>query len=400
MLKRMFLMLLFTGAFIAGLGGIKFMQIKAAIDHYKNFKMPPDAVTTVIAKPQKWQPVLSSVGSLKAVNGVTVSTDLAGIISEIHFESGKPVKKGDLLVKLDTKQEVAQLASAQARWDLAKVSLTRQQDLLAKKAAAQSEYDSAAAEARQAAAAVDDAKALIARKTIVAPFDGVLGIRQVDVGQYLNVGNPIVTLESLDPIYANFSLPQQELGQIEIGKKIQMNAVGLDGLHFDGEITAIDSRIDDSTRNIQVQATVQNPEGKLRAGMFVNVDVFLPEQDGVIAIPASAITYAPYGDSVYLIKEQKDELGHAEKVAVQQFVKLGQGRGDQVLVLKGVNPGDEVVTAGGFKLQGKAPRADEQQTQPAADDAKKAATPPKKAAVLINNSVLPSNDANPNPPDT
>ncbi len=342
---------------------------------YARMTPPPAAVTTLIAKPQHWQPVLSAVGSLKAVNGVLVSTDLAGIVSEIAFESGKPVQKGNLLVRLDTKQEEAQLAAAQARLDLAKVSLTRKQDLLEKKAASQADYDAAAAEAWQAAAAADEIRALIARKTITAPFDGILGIRQVNVGQYLNAGVSIVPLESSDPIYVEFSIPQQHLGEIALQKKIRLTATGVDNQTFEGEITAIDSRVDESNRNIQIEATVHNPEGRLRAGMFVNVEVLLPETSGVLAVPASSISYTPYGDSVYLVKDGVSKEGKPEKQAVQQFIKLGPTRGDQVSVLSGIHAGDEVVTSGAFKLRPNIP-------------------------VQVNNSVQPGNDAHPQPPDT
>jgi membrane fusion protein (multidrug efflux system) len=336
---------------------------------------PPAAVTTLIAKPQTWQPVLSAVGSLKAVNGVLVSTDLAGIVSEIAFESGKPVKKGALLVRLDTTQEEAQLAAAQARLDLAKVSLNRKQDLLNKKAASQADYDAADAEARQAAAAADEIRAIIARKTITAPFDGILGIRQVNIGQYLNAGVSIVPLESSDPIYVEFSIPQQHLDEVALQKKIHLTATGVAHQTFDGEITAIDSRVDESNRNIQIEATVRNQEGRLRAGMFVNVEVLLPETSGVLAVPASSVSYTPYGDSVYLVKEGKSKDGTPEQQAVQQFIKLGPTRGDQVSILKGIHEGDEVITSGAFKLRPNIP-------------------------VKVNNSVQPDNEEHPQPPDT
>jgi len=354
---------------------IKYRQIQAGMAKYATMGPPPSAVTTLIVKSQSWQPVLSTVGSLKAINGVQVSTDLAGIVSEIAFESGKPVKKGDLLVKLDTKQEEAQLQSAQARLDLAKVSLARKKDLLEKNAAAQADYDAADADARQAKAAVEDASALIARKTITAPFDGIVGIRQVNVGQYLNAGVNIAPLESRDPIYVEFSIPQQNLGQIALKKKIRLNAAGVSEKEFEGEITAIDSRVDEATRNIQIEATVRNPDGKLRAGMFVNVEVLLPEQTGVIAIPASSINYAPYGNSVFVVKDGQSKDGKPEKQSVQQFVKLGPSRGDQISILSGLKEGDEIVTSGVFKLRSNAP-------------------------VQVNNSVQPGNEQNPNPPDT
>ncbi len=373
-------MLIMIGAFIlfvALLGVVKVLQIKAAIAKYASFGPPPAAVTSSIAKTQTWQPVLTVVGSMRAVNGVLVSTDLAGIVSQISFESGSQVKKGDLLVKLDTRQEEAQLHSAQAKRELARINLERQRALIAQKAVAQSDFDSAQSEFSQDDAAVEDAQALIARKTIVAPFDGIAGIRQVDLGQYLNVGSTIAPLQSLDPIYVEFTVPQQDIDQVATGKKLRIRADGVDGREFDGIVTAIDSKVDEATRNITIQGTVQNPDHLLRPGMYVNVDVLLPEQEGVVAIPSTAIEYAPYGNSVFIIKDVPpgaDGKGGGKEV-VQQFVKLGATRGDQVAVLSGVHPGDEVVTSGVFKLRSHAP-------------------------VMVNNSVQPDENPNPNPPDT
>ena len=333
---------------------------------------PPPSVSTLVARGQNWQPVLTAVGSLKAVNGVEVTTDLAGIISRIAFESGAVVKKGDLLVKLDTRQEEAQLRSAEAKRELSQLNLARQRDLLTKKATAQSEYDATAAQARQDEAAVEEAKALIARKTITAPFDGIIGIRQVDLGQYLTGGTPIVTLQSQDPIRVEFSVPQQEIAQLALGKKIRLKASGLEDGKFEGEITAINSKVDEATRNLLVEGTVPNAERKLRAGMFAEVEMLLPEQRGVIALPSSAINYAPYGNSVYLIATGTTP---GTKQVEQHFVKLGPTRGDQVAITNGVQEGDEVVTSGVFKLRGHSP-------------------------VLINNSVQPGNELNPKPPET
>jgi membrane fusion protein (multidrug efflux system) len=377
MLKRMLLMLGAVALLVLALAGFKYFQVKSAIAMYAKFAPPPDAVTSTIATPQTWQPVLSVVGSMRAVNGVFVTTDLAGIVSQIAFESGRELKKGDLLVKLDTRQEDAQLHSAQARRELARISLQRQGDLFAKKAVAQSDFDSAESEFRQADAAVEEAQAMIGRKTIVAPFDGLAGIRQVDLGQYLNVGATIAPLQSIDPIYVEFSLPQQDINQVILGKKVRVRADGMENEEFEGEITAIDSKVDETTRNVTVQGTVKNPAHKLRPGMYVNVDILLPEQPNVIAIPASAINYAPYGDSVFIVKDgaAPGPGGAKGKEVIQQFVKLGASRGDRVAILSGLKPGDEVVTSGVFKLRSHAP-------------------------VFINNSVKPGDDLNPNPPDT
>ena len=366
MKKRMLIMLGAVVVFVVAIGGWKLLQVRAAMAAGAQFAPPPAAVTTTIVKRERWQPTLKAVGSLKAVNGVTISTDLAGIVSEIAFQSGASVKKGELLIRLDSKQEEAQLRSAEAKLDWARVSLDRQRDLKASGTASQSEYDSAESGFRQAVAAVDEARALIARKTIVAPFDGLLGIRQADLGQYLDVGAPIVQLESVEPIHVEFAFPQQDLDQVAIGKKIQLKAAGVTGAQFEGEITAIESRLDAATRNITIQGTVPNAESKLRPGMFVNVEVFLPEKE-VVAIPVSAISYAPYGDSVYIVKGGKE--------AQQHFVKLGTTRGDQIEVISGVKEGDEVVSSGAFKLRNGMP-------------------------VHVDNSVQPGNEGQPNPPNT
>lgn len=370
----MLLMLLVVFLCIAGIAFAKITMVRKAIAEHSQFAMPPSAVTTVVAKGQTWQPVLSAVGSLRAVNGVTVSTDLAGIVSEINFESGASVKKGDLLIKLDTQQEEAQLHAAEAKREWTKTDLERKRDLVAKKTISPSDWDSAQSEFRQAEATVDEAKAVIARKHIVAPFDGYLGIRQVNLGQYLNPGAAIVPLQSLDPIYVEFNLPQQDLAQLAVGKKLRVYAEDIGGDEgFVGEINAVDSKVDDATRNVMVQGTARNSEHKLRPGMFVKVEVLLPEKQGVLAIPVSSINYAPYGDSVYVIKPASD--GKPGQEVEQQVVKLGPKRGDQVAVLSGLKEGDEVVTSGVFKLRPHAP-------------------------VQVNNAVQPDNNLNPKPKDT
>ena len=371
----MLLMLFLVALFVAGLVFWTMHKIETGKAMGAKFAPPPAAVTTVVVKAQTWQPVLSAVGSMKAVNGVVLSTDLAGIVAEIAFESGAPVKKGDLIVKLDTQQEEAQLRSATAKLSLAKTDLVRKRDLIAKKAIAESEFDTAESQLLQMEASVEEMKALVARKRITAPFDGLAGIRQVNLGQYLQPGAPIAPIESLDPIYVEFSLPQQQFDSIAIGKKLRIGASGITGKHFEGEITAIDSRIDETTRNVTIQGTIKNPAHELRPGMFVSVEVFLPEKEGVLAIPSSAIAYAPYGDSVYVIRDATGADGKAGKEVLQQFVKLGPKRGDQVSVVSGIKDGDEIVSSAVFKLRPNAP-------------------------VQVNNSVQPGNNPNPKPADT
>jgi len=338
--------------------------------------MPPTAVTSMKIEEQSWQPTLSAVGTVQAVNGVTVSTDLPGIVEKIAFESGQQIKQGDLLVKLDTKQEDAQLESGKARWQLAKSNLDRQQGLLQKRVSSQSDYDAAAAEYKQAEAAVAETKATIERKTIRAPFTGTLGIREVNLGQYLKSGDAVVPLQSLNPIYVNFSLPQQRLSELVVGQDVVVRADGLPGQEFRGKVTSINSVIDQATRNVQVQATLDNPGEKLRPGMFVTSDVLLPAKDKVLAIPATAVNYAPYGDSIFVIEKMKDaQDGHEYEGVRLQEITLGPARGDLVSVISGLKAGDEIVTSGGFKLM-------------------------PKAAIERNNTVQPSNAPAPTPADS
>jgi len=339
------------------------------------FQMPPTAVTSMTLREESWQPSLAAVGTVQAVQGVTVSTDLPGIVEKITFDSGQAVKQGQPLVKLDTKQEEAQLRSAEARLQLAKSNLDRQQGLLQKRVSSQSDFDSAAAEYKEAEASSAEIRATIERKLIRAPFDGVLGIRQVNLGQYLQSGDAVVPLQSLDPIYVNFALPQQQMAKLTVGRDVRITADGLPEQTFTGHITSVNSVIDQATRNVTVQATLENPGRKLHPGMFVNAEVMLPEKQQVIAVPATAINYAPYGDSVFVIEKMKHEDGTSYDGVRQQMVELGASRGDQVSVVKGLKPGEEIVTAGGFKLGPSAP-------------------------VLRNNAVQPPNSAAPTPADS
>ena len=371
----MIFMLVLAVAFIAAIGFWKYTLIRKGMAEGAKFAPPPAAVTTVVVKSQTWQPVLRAVGSLKAVHGVTLSTDLAGIVSQIAFESGTAVKKGDLLVKLDTQQEDAQLRSSEARLILAKADTDRKRDLIAKKAIAQSDWDTAESQLAQMQASVEEMKALVARKRLTAPFDGLVGIRQISIGQYVNPGAAIVPLQSLDPIFVEFSVPQQHFAALAVGKKLRLAVNGLGGGQFEGEITAIDSLVDPNTRNILIQGTEKNAEHRLRPGMFADVEVLLPESSGVLAIPSSAISYAPYGDSVFVVREKKGPDGKPAKMVEQQVVQLGPTRGDQVSVSSGLKDGDEVVSAGVFKLRPGAP-------------------------VRVDNTVQPGNEAHPNPPNS
>ena len=367
MAKRMFVMLTLTLVFVGGLGFVKFKQIQTAIAQGAAYQPPPEAVTTALAAREEWPSTLNAIGTMAAVRGVTVSADLPGIVDQILFESGQAVREGQVLVVLDARQEEAQMAAAEAHRVLARLNFNRMQDLLDQRIISKAEYDSANAESRQAEAGVGEIRAAIERKTIRAPFSGILGIRQVNKGQYLAAGDPVVPLQSLDPIYVNFGVPQQAIRNVRAGGTVRITTETLGDLAFDGRVTAIDSVVDETTRNIRVQATLANPEGRLRPGMFVQTAMGLGADQKVIALPASAVNYAPYGDSVFVVADLKDDKGHSYRGVRQQIVRLGPARGDQVAVISGVNPGDEVVTSGVFKLR-------------------------NGAAVVVNNTVKPGNN--------
>lgn len=340
------------------------------------YVMPPDTVSTARATETTWQPELSSVGTLSAVQGVTVAAQLDGNVSRIAFEAGSAVRAGDLLLQQDTSVEQAQLRAAQAAAALARVTLDRSRQLLASHTISQSQYDADDAAYAQALAQADNIRALIAKKTIRAPFSGRLGIRLVNLGQTLKAGDPIVSLQSLDPIYADFYLPQQELDQLGRGIPVKIDAGGAaDGLG-EGRITAISPDVDSDTRNVRVEATVANRGERLHPGMFVHVEVLLPRQERVLAIPATAVLYAPYGNSVFVVTEGKDPAtGKPASTVRQQFVRLGETRGDFVAVTEGLNPGDEVVSAGVFKLRnGESVVVDNSHVPPASVEPKPANT--------------------------
>ena len=375
MAKRMIVMLVVMVVFIAGLAFIKFQQFQAMAQQFAAMQPPPDAVTTIVAQREEWPATLSAIGTVAAVQGVTVSADLPGIVDRIAFESGTSVKQGDILVQLDTRQEQAQLAAAQAEFELSGLTYERMKRLVEHDAVSRSEFDTAAATQKQAEAKIREIRATIERKTIHAPFSGVLGIRQVNLGQYMTGGDAVVPLQSLNPIYVNFGIPQQEASQARLGRSVRITASDLSDVAFDGRISAVDSVVDEATRNIRVQATLANPGGRLRPGMFVQAQILLGTSRTVVALPGSAISYAPYGDSVFVVTDLKGPNGNTYRGVRQQVVKLGGSRGDQISVLSGVNPGEEVVTSGVFKLRNGAP-------------------------VQINNKVQPANSRAPKPEDS
>ncbi|HOC42688.1 MAG TPA: efflux RND transporter periplasmic adaptor subunit [Thermoanaerobaculales bacterium] len=379
MAKRMTLMLISVAAAVTVLGAVKYNQVQGAIAQGAAYRPPPEAITTIVARQERWDDTLSAIGTVTAVNGVTVAADLPGIVERIAFESGRTVRRGDVLVKLDSRQEDAQLKAADAQRELARLQLDRVEGLRRRGVASQSELDNARAEFAQADARVGEIQATIARKMIRAPFSGILGIRQVNLGQYLPGGGAIVPLQSLQPIYVDFTVPQQESGSVGEGTTVTVTpdppANGGAVEPLTGRVAAVDSVVDPSTRNVRVRAEFDNPDETLRPGMFVEAHVTLGAPTSVVTLPATAISYAPYGDSVFVVEELDQPDGTTYVGVRQQFVQVGGSRGDQVAILTGVRPGESVVTSGVFKLR-------------------------NGAAVVVNNDVQPGNDPAPEPEDS
>jgi len=339
-------LLIVTGA----LTGIKALQISRMAAQVK--QPPPEIVTTAVAQTQIWESTLTAVGSLVAVQGVMIAAEMTGKVVKIAFEPGSMVKAGDLLVQQDTAAEEAELRSAEATVGLTRLTFERARRLLAEGTFSQAEYDKADAEYKQALAQTDNIRAAVAKKTIRAPFTGLLGIRLVNLGQMLSPGDEIVSLQSLDPIYANFSLPQQQLTRIRQDLKVRVTTDARPGEVIEGTITAINPQVETATRNIMVQATIPNGNQHLRPGMFINVAVLLPEKDTVLVIPATAVLNAPYSDSVFIVEnDARDKESSSGKAVRQQFVKLDERRGDFVAVIAGLKEGETVVSTGVFKLR-------------------------------------------------
>lgn len=349
MKKRIFLAILGLVIIVGILAGIKALQIGAMIDQGKKFVPPPETVTTAKVNPDSWENALTAVGTLTAVQGVDVSAELAGKVVQIAFESGSPVKKGALLIKQDTSSEEAQLPGADSQVKLTKTVLDRDAKLLEKKIIAQSEYDAAKANYDQARSQAANIRATIGKKTIRAPFNGRLGIRQANLGQILREGDPIVTLQAIDPIHADFTIPQQQMGKLHPGLTVRITSDALPGTTLEGRVKAINPLVDADTRNIKVQAILANRGEKLRPGMFVNVTVGLPVRESVLAIPATSVLYAPYGDSVFVVEDDREHRGG--KKLRQQFVRLGGKKGDFVAAVSGLKEGEEIVSTGVFKLR-------------------------------------------------
>jgi membrane fusion protein, multidrug efflux system len=334
------------------IAAIKVLQIFSMVQAGKAMSPPATTVTSAIVKQGNWQPILSAVGSISPVQGAMISAEIPGTVAEIGFQSGQPVKKGDLLLKLDASSEIAQLRSAQAEAELAKADAERAQDLADRKVISKAELDAANSKYAQKKAMAENMQAVIDKKEIHAPFDGVAGIRTVNPGQMVAAGDPLVSLQALSQVFVDFSLPQQDLSKLTLGLPVKVTTDAIPGREFEGKLTAINSSIDAATRSISLQATLDNSDHALRAGMFARVNVILPDENLVLFIPTTAVAYAPYGNSVFLIeKKHNDKTGKDELDLRQQFIRTGDARGDFISVQEGLKPGQEVVSTGVFKMR-------------------------------------------------
>jgi membrane fusion protein (multidrug efflux system) len=376
MIKKIILAIVAIVLVFAALAGIKAMQIGTLIAFGKSFVPPPETVSSAVAQEEKWQDFLPAVGSVTAVQGVMITVEIPGTVQEIKFESGAIVAKGDLLLSLDTSSEEAQLRAAEAQAELAATTLARTKSLRAENTVSQAELDTAEMTLKQSQANADTIRTTIAKKIIRAPFAGRLGIRQVNVGEYLDKGKAIVSLQSLAPVYGDFSLPQQDLARVTTGMKVRAITDTYPDKQFDGVLTAINPDLDVVTRSVRVQATFENAEQLLRSGMFARFEVLLPQEQKVLAVPNTAILSAPYGDSVYLIEATPATNGAPAGLVVRQkFVRIGRARGDYVNVETGLKAGDRVVRAGIFKLR-------------------------NGMQVVENNDLNPASEKKPNPSDS
>ena len=374
MTKRMVIMLLAVAIVFGGIFG--FQAFKAAMikKFMSTMSAPPQTVSAVTAHTSSWQPTIEAVGSLRAVRGADLSLEVAGVVDSLSFNSGDDVKEGAVLLKLRSDDDAAKLASLQAMADLSQLTLDRDLKQWKIQAVSQATIDTDRANLKNAQAQVDQQQAILDKKTLRAPFAGHLGIRAIDLGQYLGPGTTIVTLQALDPIYLDFFVPQQSIDQVRLGQSITVRIDAFKEQTFAGEISAINPKIDASTRNVQVRATLKNPDHRLLPGMYATVTINTGAPANYVTLPQTAITYNPYGDTVYVVDSKSAEAGgKPQQVARQTFVTTGPARGDQVAVLKGVNEGEMIVTAGQIKLHNGSP-------------------------VLIDNSIAPSADAAPTLP--
>ncbi|HEX4940821.1 MAG TPA: efflux RND transporter periplasmic adaptor subunit [Candidatus Kapabacteria bacterium] len=350
MKKHTLYTLLSIPAAIGLLAGIKFMQFDSMMKAGENYQPPALLVTYASVQELQWESLMHAVGTVEAEDGIVVQAELPGKITKLAFTPGATVKEGDLLVQQDISIEQTSLRSAEAAAELARSNLQRAQRMIKQNGVSASDFDTSAAQAKQSEAQVENVKAQMAKKSIRAPFAGRLGVRQVSIGQDLRDGDPIVTLQKLDPIMVNFSLPQRDLARLQTGLTVRVYSADFPDLQLQGTITAINPSVEKATRNVKVQAQLRNPGERLLPGMFVEVDVVLPDPQKVLAIPATAILYAPYGDSVFVIEDRPEDQGGG-KIVRQQIVKTGISRGDFIAITQGLQPNATVVSTGTFKLQ-------------------------------------------------
>ena len=375
MIKRMLIMLVLVGVVLGSVFGFKTFVDGKVKQFMAGMGNQPQTVSTTKASLSDWQPQLEAVGSLRALSGADLSLEVAGVVEVIDFQSGEDVEKGKLLLRLRDEDETSKLKSLEAVAELSQINYDRDLKQLAAKAVAQAIVDNDAANLRNNRALVEQQKAIVDKKALRAPFSGHLGVRQVDLGQYLAPGTVIVTLQALDPIYVDFLLPQQSLDKIKVGQPTKLKVDTYPDKIFSGKITAINPKVEASSRNVQVRATLANPEHKLLPGMFATVDIDVGSVQRLVTLPQTAISYNPYGNLVYVVDDKgKGPDGKPMLVARQTFVTTGATRGDQVSVLKGIKEGDTIVTGGQMKLRNGVPLA-------------------------INNTVLPKDDPNPRPVD-
>lgn len=354
LLKPALIMIAFVLVIVAVIAGTKFLQISKLIAQAK-MPQPPVAVSAELVKFSDWKPAVLAVGSTKAVRGVDVTTEVGGIVRTLGFKSGQNVAQGALLVQLNADSDVAQLHTLEAAADLAAVVLKRDQAQLKENAIAQAQVDADDADYKGKRAAVEQQRAVVAKKAITAPFSGQMGITSVNPGQYLNPGDKIATLATLDPIYVDFNVPQTQQSQLSVGQAVVVTTDALPGQTFMGKVTALDSKVDTATRNILVEATVPNAHKKLLPGMFARASVTTGAPQKFLTVPQTAVTYNPYGTTVFVAEKSKDDQGHEKLVARQTFIEVGATRGDQVAVTKGLKEGETVVTSGQLKLKNGSP---------------------------------------------
>ncbi len=366
MKKRMVIMLVCVGLLLGLLVGFNWFKGFMMAKYMASAPIPTATVSAMQAQYQEWQPQISAVGTLRAVRGVDVTTEVAGLVRSIEFKSGEEVKAGQVLVQLTNDSDVAQLNALQAAADLAATTYDRDKEQYAAEVISKAQLDNDAADLKARRAQVAQQAALVEKKTIRAPFAGKLGISTVNPGQYVNAGNAIVTLQAIDPIYVDFNVPQQQVPQVTVGQKVELTADAFAGTTFPGKVTAINPRVDTSTRNVMVEASIANPKRLLLPGMFATVKLDTGAAQRYLTLPQTALTYNPYGTTVFLVKtsDKKDAKGQPVLVAEQGFVTPGPTRGDQVAILKGVEPGTRVVTSGQGKLKNGTPLAINNAVQP------------------------------------